>query len=368
MSAPSDRRGNGRRAVTLQAELSAGPTWFKRGVLTDISDDGAFARVPPTVGPGTRLTVRFSHPDVARMITTKAVVARRVLPGAPGDEEPGLGLYFVEGLGSLGGERRTTARRKTDLRCHLEVSGAAVLCRFVDFSDAGATVELDLGFKRIEGRSATPEGRAMTVGMRLRSGVSVGLQFVDPISDRPVIMRAVVTRNPVPVGPGRPEYRFGVSFDQPMTSWRAGRRRSLGAKAPVNRARVSQAVDLDFLATQELQLRSLLRGVEWHGRHGGGYGRVVLAGPRKVLVASEGVLPGEQTTIRLVMQTPDDSSAPPMALHVEVLQSSDAIVGGRQPGFVGAIRGFVDPRDELRWRHLVEWMTKREARRTQNVG
>ncbi len=367
MSSPSDRRGNGRRAVTLQAELSAGPTWFKRGLLTDISDDGAFARVPPTIGPGTRLTVRFRHPDVERVITTKAVVARRVLPGAPNNEEPGLGLYFLEGLNNMGGERRTLARQKVDIRCHLDVSGAAVLCRLVDLSDGGGTIELDLGFKRIEGVQATPEGRAMTVGMRMRTGVSVDLKFVDPVSHRPVQMRAVVTRTPVQVGPGRPEYRFGVNFDRPMTSWRAGKRRSLGASQP-NQARISQAVDLDFLATQELELRSLLRGVEWHGRHGGGYGRVVLAGPRRLLIAAEGSLPAETTTVRVVMLTPEDSSAPPMALHVEVAQASATIIGGRQPGFVGLIRGFVDPRGELRYRHLVEWMTNRQVGESQRVG
>lgn len=367
MASPADRRGNGRRAVTLQAELSAGPGWFKRGLITDISDDGAFAKVPPTVGPGTRLTVRFTHPDVARVLTTKAVVARRVLPGAPSGEEPGLGLYFIEGLGDLGGERRSAARQKVDIRCHLDIGGAAVLCRMVDLSDTGGTVELDLGFKRIEGGQATPEGRAMTVGMRARTGVSLQLKFVDPVSGRPAVVRAVVARTPVQVGPGRPEYRFGVVFDKPMTSWRAGRRRSLGAAQP-NQARISQSVDLDFLATQELQLRSLLRGVEWHGRHGGGYGRVVLAGPRRVLVAAEGSLPTETTTVRLVMLTPEDSSAPPMALHVEVAQASSTIIGGRQPGFVGIIRGFVDPRDELRYRHLVEWMTRRQASTTQRVG
>jgi hypothetical protein len=367
VTSPADRRGNGRRAVALQAELSAGPGWFKRGLITDISDDGAFAQVPPTVGPGTRLTVRFSHPDVARMITTKAVVARRIMPGAPSGEEPGLGLYFLEGLNTMGGERRTGARQKVDIRCHLEIAGAGVLCRMVDLADTGGTMELDLGFKRIEGANATPEGRAMTVGMKVRSGVAVKLKFVDPVTQRPAVLTGVVARNPVPLGPGRPEYRFGISFDKPMTSWRAGRRRSLSAPSP-NQARISQSVDLDFLATQELELRSLLRGVEWHGRHGGGYGRVVLAGPRRLLVAVEGTLPTETTTVRVVMLTPEDSNASPMALHVEVAQSSQTIVGGRDPGFVGVIRGFVDPRDELRYRHLVEWMVKRQTGSTQRVG
>lgn len=323
--------------------------------------------MPPTVGPGTRLTVRFRHPEVERVVTTRAVVARRVLPGAPDGEEPGLGLYFVQGLDDLGGERREGARQKVDLRCHLQVGDASVLCRLVDLSDTGGTIELDLGFKRIEGGHVTPEGRAMAVGMRMRTGAALELKFEDPLTRRTAAIQAVVARTPVQVGPGRPEYRFGVRFDRPMTSWRAGRRRSLGARAP-NQATISQAVDLDFLATQELELRSLLRGVEWHGRHGGGYGRVVLAGPRRLLIASEGSLPTETTTIRVVMLTPEDSSAPPMALHVEVAQASATIVAGREPGFVGVIRGFIDPRDELRYRQLVDWMASRQRSEAQAAG
>ena len=117
--------------------------------------------------------------------------------------------------------------------------------------------------------------------------------------------------------------------------------------------------DLDLLATRELAMRSLLRGVEWTGRHGSGYGRLVLAGKRKMLVQSSDLLPARGSTLRLTMLTPDDSSCPPLRVHMVVEAAGEELVAGREPGFVASVRSFVDPRDEPRYAQLVDWLTSR---------
>ena len=351
-----DRRRNKRSACHIQAEFQAGPGFsFKRPII-DISEDGAFGLVQPSLQPGERVTLRFRHPWTDRLVQTRAVVARRVLPGSE-EGPPGLGLYFVQGLTELGGERRSGDRTPVDTPARIAVGQTVLNCRLVQVGGTGAAVELDLGLKRQDGGTvpSTTSRKVLEVMHRLRSGTKVQFAFRDPSSYKVIRTAAVIARTPTPVGDGRPEYHLGLRFEVDISSTLGGG----SADAPPHRSvSVTRAGDLDQAATRELQMRSLLRSAEWSDQDGGfGEGRLVLAGPWKVLVACRGDYPAIGQGVNVILQTPTDSNAPPLGMYLTVTRSGGALVAGSEPGFVGTITGFVTPEDEERYNTLVGWLT-----------
>ena len=153
MKAPGDRRRHERFPCAIQAEVRSGAAFAQERPLLDISEDGAFSLVSPTLAPGTRATLRFRHPHVSRIVTTRAVVARRV-PLSPGIEgaRAGLGFYLLQGLSELGAERRVEERHRVDLPAMLSQDDKKAAVRIVDLSEWGAALQIDLGLKVRTGR------------------------------------------------------------------------------------------------------------------------------------------------------------------------------------------------------------------------
>ncbi len=113
------------------------------------------------------------------------------------------------------------------------------------------------------------------------------------------------------------------------------------------------------MATRELNLRSLLRSVGWRDSDGmTGNGRLVLAGAKSLLVACRFEPPVRGTWADVVLQTPDDSSCPPLRVRVRVTRSDSFLVANKEPGFVGEITGFLTSSDETRYGDLVDWLVR----------
>jgi hypothetical protein len=352
-----DRRRHVRNSCRIRAEFRAGPGFAWQRPIVDISEDGAFGLVQPALRPGAKATIRFHHPWASRIVQTRAVVARRVMADSP-EGAPGLGFYFLQGLSELGAERRGTERATVNTPVRMALDRTLLDGRIIELSGLGATLELDLGLKRLSQEGSVPgvARRVMGITHLLRTGTVVQLAFRDPATFQPIRTRAVIARTPSPVADGRPDYRIGVRFEMDITAL------LVPPDAPVPPPRkalgVSRAGNLDQAATQELQMRSLLRQVDWSTAEGHyGTGRLVLAGPRKVLVACRSEPPPVGTEATVVLQTPDDSSAPPLGLYVQVARSGGLLVAGAEAGFVGGILGFFCSSDEQRYQALVSWLT-----------
>lgn len=353
-----DRRRHDRTSCRIQAEFRAGAGFSFQRPIIDISEDGVFGLVQPNLHPGARATLRFRHPWANRVVQTRAVVARRVLQGDDGGT-PGLGFYLLQNLSELGAERRCAERVETDTPARMSVDGTVLSCRLVDLTGQGARVELDLGLKREDGAKVQPgmAQRVLQIAHLLRSGTVVQLAFREPTTYQVLRTRAVIARTPTPVAEGRPEYWIGLRFEVDISSLLGPARSDKGPKRP--QVAVTHAGDLDSRATRELNMRSLLRSVDWSNAEGDyGTGRLVLAGPRKVLVACQLPVPQAGSEVSVILQTPEDSSAPPLGLDVLVARSDSHLVAGSEPGFVGSIKGFFSPFDESRFKTLVSWLTQ----------
>ncbi len=187
-----ERRRHRRDPCLIPAEIRAGAAFMQRRPLIDISEDGAFALVPPVLALGTRAMVRFQHPRVERVVTTRAVVARRVEESAT-CETPGLGLFFLESLSALGAERRHDGRLPSDIPVRVSIESHEVSCRLVDLSDWGGALGIDLGLKRL-GEPGGGARRVLPFVHLLRTGRRVLLRFVPPGSGRLVHMSAAIAR------------------------------------------------------------------------------------------------------------------------------------------------------------------------------
>ncbi len=291
------------------------------------------------------------------MVTTRAVVARRVMPGT--QEGPtGLGLYFLDGLSTLASERRNTGRANTNLAARLYIDRHEIGARIADISDWGASIDVDLGLKTL-GASSSAVRRVAPFAHLLRPGHRIRLKFPHPYNGQRVLVGAVIARTPQPLPGERVEYRMGIRFDMSMSTIVD---RAAAAPRPhvaTERVRITGAAEVDHLATRELHMRSLLRAIDWSAQDGtDGEARLVLAGPRRLLVATRYDPPAEGQSCTLTMQTPEESSCPPLAIECRVARSSTTLVTGREPGFVAEIVSFYSPGDEQRYSGLVSWLVK----------
>ncbi len=353
-----DRRRNPRSPVRLRVEIHAGAAYSHTAAVADLSDDGMFVLAPPTLSPGSRATIRFTHPTAGRVVTTRAVVARREGAAGPSDRR-GLGLYLVESLASLCSDRRSEERSRATIPARIRVGNMEVAARIVDISDWGAAIDIDLGLKRVPGSGVGGGARRVVpFAHLLREGQALDLGFHHPATRQPVQVGAVLARNSRPVE-GRPEYRLGLRFDESLTSLMGLATRSAPPPLRQDNPRITGAADLDRMATRELNMRSLLRAVEWDCEDGAsGDGRVVLAGPRKILVATMYDPPPAGQAATIMLQTHDDSSCPPLPIAVEIKQSGRALAAGREPGFVAHVTGFYCEADEQRYAGLVQWLVQ----------
>lgn len=346
----------------IQAEFRCGPGFHQERPIVDVSEDGIFALVRPCLAPGTRATVRFRHPRVARIVTTGAVVARRVMPGCA-EGPPGIGFLLLEGLEALAADRRACERRAVDLPARLAVGGVTLPCRMVDLSRLGAALELDLGLKRADGRPMRAAGqgdarRVVEVVHLLRSGSEAFLTFQEPTTFQHLRVAGRIARTPA-ASASAALHRMGLHFEVDLDL--------LTRPAPVAPCRphpvsITGAVDLDRAATVELEMRSLLRRVDWSTGEGHfGSGRLVLAGRDRVLVSCTGEVPPQGADVTVVLQTPEDSSAPPVGMTALVLRAGPRLVAGGEAGFVGRVTGFFSGSDEHRYQGLVSWLAGKGA-------
>jgi hypothetical protein len=232
-------------------------------------------------------------------------------------------------------------------------------CRVVELSGLGASLELDLGLKRSDGQPVRPgtARRVLKIAHLLRAGTAVHLAFREPESFQVLRTQGVIARTPTPAGKAGAEYRIGIRFEVDISSLLLPADQP--APPPRPNVAVTRAGDLDQAATRELHMRSLLRAVDWSNAEGDcGTGRLVLAGARKVLVACRGGTPPTGTEASVILQTPEDSSAPPLGMYVQVMRSGGVLVAGSEPGFVGTISGFFSDSDEQRYQTLVSWLTR----------
>ena len=92
---------NRRRHPRQQSLISAHVRYGKRiyeGTIVDISEDGCFVATAAPIERDTAIQLRFRHPRTEEMVKSRAVVARRVRPGAG---RLGLGLRLIDTLGRL---------------------------------------------------------------------------------------------------------------------------------------------------------------------------------------------------------------------------------------------------------------------------
>ena len=340
----------------MRAEIHAGAAFSQVVPISDFSEDGLFARVAPVLSPGTRATIRFMHPDAGRIVTTRAVVARRQGMGECRDRQ-GIGFYLMESLTELGGERRSGDRSRATIPARIRVGNMEVGARIVDISDWGAALDIDLGLKSAPEGSGGPR-RVVPFAHLLRAGQPLSLGFHHPATRLPVQVEAVLARNPTPVE-GRCDYRLGIRFNLALTAMMGVQTRAAAPPIRTDATRITGAANLDRMATQELNMRSLLRAVDWDAEDGTyGDGRVVLAGKDRLLVATMYDPPAKGVTATVTLQTQEDSSLPPLPIQVEVAQSGANLVAGREPGFIAKIRTFYSDADAQRYESLVSWIVQ----------
>jgi len=359
--AQGDRRRNNRAPCRIRAEIHAGAAFSQVVPLTNISEDGFFAAAPPVLSPGTRATARFMHPSAGRLVTTRAVVARREGMGES-RSQGGMGFYLTESLTALGGERRSEERSRATLPARIRVGNMEVAARIVDVSDWGGRPPHRSRPQAGAGRRrrSRPSSRAVRPPPARRTAPEPG--FHHPGTRRPIQVEAVLARNPKPVA-GRPEYELGIRFNTSLTTLMGVQSAGSAPTVRTDRTRITGAANLDRMATMELNMRSLLRSVEWDAEDGsGGEGRVVLAGKDRLLVATLYDPPPAGQVATVTLQTHEDSSSPPLPIQVEIMRSGASLVGGREPGFVAKVRSFYSDADAHRFEGLVSWLSEGPAK------
>lgn len=335
---PNDRRKHPRSPSRIRVQVRSG-SFAARGWITDFSEDGLFVEVDSNLAPGTTVSLRFEHPRLARMVTTRGLVAgRRRDAGATG-----LQVFLKEPLSSHGSDRRREPRTPVDLPVEVRVGSEVVVCKAFDLSAHGAGLEIDLNLSGTVPRRPGVSRAAPSLARRLRPGARLILRYRNPDSTKVETQEVVVARNIVAAGTG---CRLGVSF-RPLP---------VGAPTEVERTGVTitGGMDLDVVTTMELEMRALLRGVSWTSTGAlSGAGRLVLAGPKKLLVACHGEVPLMRSIVVVGLET---LTGEPLGIHTEVIRSESGLVGGVEPGFIGQVNSFSNDGSANRYRKLVRWL------------
>ncbi len=102
-------------------------------------------------------------------------------------------------------------------------------------------------------------------------------------------------------------------------------------------------------------MQALLRGVSWTSSDElTGAGRLLLAGPKKLLVACRGEVPLMRSTVVVDLET---RSGEPLGIHAEVIRSERGLVGGMEPGFIAQVQAFSNDGSAHQYRKLVRWLS-----------
>lgn len=321
-----ERRRNQRVACRIPVKMRAG-SFVGRGVITNLSEDGLFIEISSSLPAGMQAAVRFKHPDHGRTLTTTGIVARHVRGG--NGRSGGLGLYLPEPLSSHTKERRTVPRESVDFGVELKLDGHVSFCRAVDLSrdGIGLKMQTDVRLARL-----------------LRPGTRVELRYRDPATGEVRRRDVVVARNI--------RARLGVAFaDSPVAATIDG-----------SRLTSSGVWSLDEMvgtrASQELEMRALLRQVVWRSPQHHGTGRLAVAGPDNLVVRCHQAVPAERTRVGVTLRPTGESAATCVNLQLAVTGSGHGYIAGSEPGFEGRIVRFADPRSESRYERLVQWMRR----------
>ena len=334
----NNRRKHPRSPCRIPAQVRSG-SFAARGQITDFSEDGLFIEVDSNLAPGSTVSLRFEHPRLGRMVTTRGLVAaRRRTP-----REAGLQVFLKEPLSSHGSDRRREPRVPVDLPVEVKVGSEVVVCKAFDLSAHGAGLEFDLNLSGSAPRRVGKTRPAPSLARSLRPGSRLVLRYRNPDSSKVETQEVVVARNIIAAGTG---CRLGVSF-RPLP---------VGAPAEVPRSNVAitGGMDLDVVTTMELEMRALLRGVSCTSSNQlSGAGRLVLAGPKKLLVACHGEVPLMRSIVVVGLET---LSGEPLGIHTEVIRSEIGLVGGTEPGFIGVVNAFSNDGSAQKYRKLVRWL------------
>ncbi len=292
----------------------------------------------PSLRLGQRATLHFDPPGAAGRVASRGIVARTATEARG---SAGVGFFLVDSVSAAPvtpAERRDSERHATDLKAELEVGGRKQFVRIENLGIAGA---------------------CLASRVRMAPARVGRLRFQHPVTGAIATARVFAAWRGVAV-PGSPGwFRQGFRLIDSLAALAHEPARGSAALPRSDVVLPTSDRTMDDVATRELVMRKLLRGVVYRDEEGRTRrGRLVLASKKTALVAGPRP-PSVGATVQMALETPEGSGIPPLRFLGHVVRSGPRLVAGSEPGCVVSLRLFPDRGDAERWGELVAWLVQR---------